>query len=266
MQEFIIQLARDAGAIAADFFLSELQITTKTDRNDTQQYKDIVTQADVAVNAFIIERIQAGYADHAITSEESDDVLGTGTYEWIIDPIDGTFNFAHQVPMWAVMISVLKDSKPLYSVVYFPMVDQLFFANETDSFCNNKKLAIMSSATLQNGVGKVFTMRPHGPYGVDFERFQTALVRYFSQYECHVRDFGSAASLVYLLHGAFDFAISNGGLVWDFWAPIHIVRNAGAIVTDSRGNEWQRGQQEYVAAANPIIHAELLALFDSYDI
>ncbi len=263
MKEFLEKTIREAGELAKGYFVQGMGVEYKTDETGTQQYSDIVTTADMAVNRFLVDTISREYPTHKITSEELDTVMGDSEYEWIIDPIDGTWYFAHSVPVWGIIISIVQSGTPICSAVYFPVSDQLFFADEQHSYLNGKIVKISGpQKNLDTAKPKIFTMRPHGPYGVEFERFQKAVNKYILTREFAPKNFGAASSLVYLITGAFDFAISNGGMVWDFVGPIHILRNAGAVVTDSRGNEWTADQQGYVAASDATLHAEVLSLFE----
>ena len=261
MKEFIEKTIQEAGLIAKGYFEKQLSVTRKTADAD-RMYVDVVTEADVAVNTFLSEKIHNAYPTHTITNEEIPDVKGSSEYEWVIDPIDGTYDFAHKTPTWGIIIAVLKSGSPYLSAVYFPMSDQLFFADEERSYLNGAVMKIESTQRIDKVRPRIFTMKPHGPYGVAYERFQRAASRYFSTYECMPKQFGGASSQVYLVTQVFEFSIGNGGMDWDFLAPVHIIRNAGGIVTDSHGKQWERGMQEFVASTNQVLHEQVLELFE----
>lgn len=260
MQDFLNQIIREAGAIGKEYFARGVTRTIKSLPHD------FVTEADVAVNEFLVNVINTKYPTHRIKSEEMEEVnaTGDGEYEWVIDPIDGTYCFANGIPYWAVMIAIMKKGEPYLAAVYFPVTEQLFIAEKGHgAFLNGKQIHVSNTDAIDFSHGLVYRCVPGGPYGEYFERFRVAIANISLRTDASMVNFASAASWCYIATGAMDFALANGGLDWDRLPVDLIMREAGAIVTDSDGNPWQRGRQDCVAA-NPNLHAKVMELFLSY--
>src|SRR5436305_2054367 len=125
MLNFAIQTARDAGRVLAEKFGRAIQITNKGDI-------DLVTEADLAAERLIIERIRSHHPRHSILSEEAGDVIAIegeqSEYKWIVDPLDGTTNYAHGYPAFCVSVALEHLSLLVVGVVYDPLRDELFAA------------------------------------------------------------------------------------------------------------------------------------------
>ena len=186
----------------------------------------------------------------AIASEDSSN-------RWIVDPLDGTTNFLHGVPHFAISIGVERDGKPYAGVIYDPIRDELFWAeNGAGAFLNDQRLRVSARRKLPDALiatGMPFAGRAHHPdYAAMFDRVWAATAG--------VRRLGSAAlDLAYVAAGRFDgvwqFALSP----WDIAAGVVIVREAGGIVTDTEGapNPMARGD---VLATNGHLHRPLQGL------
>ena len=128
MLNFAIQTARDAGRVLAEKFGRAIQITNKGDI-------DLVTEADLASERLIVERIRSHHPRHAILTEEAGDVVAVGgaesDYKWIVDPLDGTTNYAHGYPAFCVSVALEHGGRVVVGVVYDPLRDEMF-ADERD--------------------------------------------------------------------------------------------------------------------------------------
>ncbi|MEK9157230.1 MAG: inositol monophosphatase, partial [Patescibacteria group bacterium] len=125
MNDFLKDIIKQGGAIAKDYFLKGVTFKTKS------HLGDLVTVADQEVSDFLIKKIQEKYPDHGIYSEEQKDILNPGSdYLWMIDPIDGTRNFANAIPMWCSMVALFYRKELIMSAVYNPLSDELFFAEK----------------------------------------------------------------------------------------------------------------------------------------
>ena len=132
MLDFAIKTAKDAGSILMSHF-GKISIV---ERKSTDI--DLVTLADTESEAFILERIKAVYPDHHIIAEESSIWEGNSDYRWIIDPLDGTTNFVHSIPIFAVSIGLQYKNQTILGVVYNPVYDQCFHATINEgAFLNN---------------------------------------------------------------------------------------------------------------------------------
>lgn len=256
MEKFLQTIIKEAGKIAREYFFRGVAYTTKSTPSD------FLTEADVAVSSFLVEKINREYPTHHIKSEElSDDINVGAEYEWVIDPIDGTKNFAFGIPFWGVMVAVLQNGQTIMSAVYHPIPDELFFARrDGGAFVNGTKIMMSPKDSLDRAYGLFHRGAPNGPYGDYFERFREAQVRLSLETNASAAAFGCSAALTYLAKGAFQFAAGNTGLDWDYLPTFLICQEAGAIITDSDGNPWQRGRQDFLMG-NRDTHTQLLKMF-----
>lgn len=256
MEAFLKDIIKRAGGIALGYFEGEFEIRAKS------HHLDVVTDADVAISEFLVREINERYPDHHILSEELADEVNPGAqYEWVIDPIDGTAMFSRGIPLWAVMIAILKDAEVIMSAVYFPVSDQLYFAEKgKGAFLNEKKIQTSRKDSLDFSHAILHRSLSGSVYGDYFERYRVACAKMVLETDVGIANFGCAASGCYLASGAFDFMCSNGGLDWDRLPVYLICKEAGALFTDSDGNEWKRGRQDIVVA-NPYIHEKVMKLF-----
>lgn len=127
MEEFLKTIIREAGEMANTYFAR----TARTNYSGKSDPDDIVTETDIAVSDFLIKKIHAQFPEHAIVSEELKDEINPGAeYRWVIDPVDGTRNFAAGIPLWGVLIAVQKNDEAILGAAYIPTSDQLFFAKK----------------------------------------------------------------------------------------------------------------------------------------
>src|SRR5205814_7785927 len=145
---FAIQTARDAGAILADRFGRALQVSNKGDI-------DLVTEADLAAEKLIIERIHSHYPRHAILAEESGTTAGfeifpgTSDWKWIVDPLDGTTNYAHGYPCFCVSIALEHNGRLEVGVVYDPIRDEMFAAERgRGAALNGRRISVSRTMNL----------------------------------------------------------------------------------------------------------------------
>ncbi len=257
MKDFLQKTIKEAGGLAKSYFDKGIE-----NIKHKSSIGDLVTEADVAVSDFIVKRIQEAYPEHSILSEEVGETLNPGAeYEWVIDPIDGTRNFAHGIPMWCNIIALLKNGETYMAAVYSPVSDDLFFAEKgRGAFLNGKKLHVNNTQTINQAFGVMARANIAGVYGDYIERFRVFSVNLTTKTDSWVHNFGCMLSVCYLASGGVDFQAGNAGLDWDFLAPFLIAEEAGAIVTNSYGEPWRRGRQDYVIA-NPDLHPKVMEMF-----
>ncbi len=220
---------------------------------------NLVTEADHASEKAILDVIHAAFPDHQILAEESGKTEQNSSYKWIIDPIDGTVNFAHGIPLNCVSIAVEKDGEVVMAAVYNPHLDELFFAEKNKgAFLNNKPIRVSSQAEtikacLVTGFPYTYINIPNGPLEI-FERFIRKGVP--------VRRLGSAAiDLCWVACGRFDGFYEHKLEPWDSAAGYLIVEEAGGKVTDHSGNKFSVYQHR-VLATNGKIHEEMVAIIN----
>jgi myo-inositol-1(or 4)-monophosphatase len=224
MLNFAIQTARDAGRILADF-MGRAKITHKGDIN-------LVTEADLAAEKLIIERINSYYPRHAILAEESgasNETAGQPTeWKWIIDPLDGTTNYAHSYPCFCVSIALEHNGVVEIGVVYDPTRDELFATERGEgATLNGRRIHVSEIEDLNQAMlctGYPYDVRGSG----DFTRH----FRNFIMHAQSVRRDGSAAlDLAYVACGRFDGFWEEGLRPWDVAAGVLLIEEAGGRVS-----------------------------------
>lgn len=242
--------AAQAGAVEIKrFFNGNFTISNKEGINN------LVTEADHAAEKAIINVIKSKFPDHYILSEEAGEIIQDSNYKWIIDPIDGTVNFAHGIPLNCVSIAVEHQGQVVLGVVYNPHLDELFFAEKGKGATLNDKPIHVSEQTktinacLVTGFPYTYINSSNGPLEI-FERFIRKGVP--------VRRLGSAAiDLCWVAAGRFDGFYEHKLEAWDSAAGYLMVEEAGGKVTDFNGGKFSIYQHRLLAT-NGKIHDEVL--------
>ncbi len=248
--------ATEAGAVELRRYFNnaDLKISNKEGVNNW------VTEADHAAEKAIMDAIAAVYPDHFILSEETGEIKTDSEYKWIIDPIDGTINFASGIPICAVSIGLEKNGEMIMGAVYNPFINEFFFAEKgMGATLNNNKISVTQKnevlhSCLVTGFPYSYLDEPNGPLQV-FERFIRKGVP--------VRRLGSAAiDLCWVAAGRFEGFYEHKLSAWDVAAGFLIVQEAGGKVTDMTGNPYSPYHHQIVAT-NGLIHEELLEVINN---
>ena len=249
LKNTLIEAAKAGATEIQRFFNTTFTISNKEGINN------LVTEADHAAEKAIFGVIRATYPDHYILSEEAGEIKQESEYKWIIDPIDGTVNFAHGIPLNCVSIAVEKNGEIILGAVYNPHLNEFFLAEKGKGATLNDKPIQVSAETqaikacLVTGFPYTYINLPNGPLEI-FERFIRKGVP--------VRRLGSAAiDLCWVACGRFDGFYEHKLEAWDSAAGYLIVEEAGGRVTDFDGNKFSPYQHRIVAT-NGKIHDELL--------
>lgn len=232
------------------FFNGKFTISNKEGINN------LVTQADFASDKAIRNVIKTVFPDHGIVSEESEEKITVSDYRWIIDPIDGTVNFANGIPICCVSIGVEYQGKMLMGAVYNPVMNEFFFAEKDKGatlndqpICVSEKSEVLTSC-LVTGFPYTYLEAPNGPIEVFSRLIKKGIP---------VRRLGSAAiDLCWVACGRFDGFYEHQLHAWDSAAGFLIVEEAGGKVTDLHGKVYSPFQPGIVAT-NGKIHQELLS-------
>lgn len=248
-----LEVAVEAALLAGSFqrfrFTSPLAIDLKGDKN-------LVTEVDRESEGLIVEHLLASFPDHNIVAEEGEYPQGNSPFCWIIDPLDGTTNYAHGFPWFCVSIGLAVDGKIVAGVIYNPMHEELFTAIENcGAFLNGTRLRVSSRAPLHNTLlGTGF------PYdcGTDpvnnFAHFIS-----FQKAARGIRRAGAAAlDLAYVAAGRLDGFWELKLKPWDVAAGVLIVQEAGGVVSTFDGSSYDINNHRIVAS-NGLIHAEMIA-------
>jgi myo-inositol-1(or 4)-monophosphatase len=219
---------------------------------------DLVTEADVASQEAIREIVLNTCPDHAFISEEGDSGAPLDAeYCWVVDPLDGTTNYVHQVPHYAVSVALLERGKPLAGVVYDPVSQECFSARRGQGARLNGRVLRTSSITdlKQAVVAASFSSRVRFP-SPEIDQFVAAL-----ELSQAVRRTGSAAlNLCYVAAGRFDAFWALTTRAWDVAAGVLLVEEAGGIVTRIDGSAFDLSEPHPVASATPELHRQFCRL------
>jgi myo-inositol-1(or 4)-monophosphatase len=225
--------------------------------------KDLVTQADMQSEKVIVDTIKQAFPDHAILAEESGASQGDQRNQWVVDPLDGTINFAHHLPFFSISIAFVHDGKTLMGVVFNPLNGELFSALAgRGAELNDETIAVSTTRDIGDCL-----LATGFPYDVlttfDFVtlRFERCL-----KHAQGIRRFGSAAlDLCYVACGRFDGFWEQSLNPWDTAAGALIATEAGAVVTDFSNAPYTIDRRD-ILATNGSIHQEMVSLLDTKDV
>ncbi len=252
MLNFAIQTARDAGRVLADRMGRALQVSNKGDI-------DLVTEADLASEKLIIERIKSHYPRHAILAEESGATSGVemgqgNDWKWIVDPLDGTTNYAHGYPCFCVSVALERAGSIEIGVVYDPMRDEVFAAERGQgATLNERPMRVSTVDDLNNSMlctGFPYNVRERPNFARDFSNFtmEAQAVR---------RDGSAALDLAYIACGRFDGFWEDGLKAWDTAAGVLLIEEAGGLITNFGGVPLDIYTPK-VLASNGFIHNAMM--------
>ena len=259
MLNFAIQTARDAGRILAER-LGRARVTNKGDI-------DLVTEADLAAEKLIIERIRSHYPRHAILAEESGSSdgqnaeAGKSDWKWIIDPLDGTTNYAHGYPCFCVSVAAEYKGRIEIGVVYDPVRDETFAAERGQGATLNERpirastIEDLNQAMLCTGFPYDVRQRP---------RFARHFTNFTMQAQAVRRDGSAALDLAYVACGRFDGFWEDGLNAWDVAAGVLLIEEAGGRVTDFQGALLDIYTPR-VLASNGLVHEVMMRVLASDD-
>lgn len=261
MLETAIVAARMAGQRA----LEELSFIKVSVKNSTE----LVTQADGQCQQIIIDRIKQTYPDHGFIAEEG---TGGGMFRqpprggepiwWVIDPIDGTNNFAKQILLFAVSIAAMYEGEPIVAVVFEPATDSMFTAvRDGEAQLNGRHIT-----AGEDTIDKFSNVAFDSYLGSQVPKWATEIML-----RTRFRSLGSAAlHLTYVAKGSFIAAVTSTPKLWDIAAGAFIAQSAQAVITDWNGKkifpvdiDAYQGSELPIIAANRKVHAELLRLVKS---
>ena len=254
MIDLAIRAAQEAGAILREYAARGFEITNKGRIN-------LVTEADHASEALIKQLISEHHPDHSILAEESGlNEPARSSYRWIIDPLDGTTNFAHGFPCYAVSIGVEKDGEMIAGVIYDPSRDEMFTAERGGgAFMNDAPIRVSQVERLERAL-----VVSGFPYDVR-ERMSEYLPAWqkFLERAQGVRRFGAAAiDMAYVANGRLDGFWEFGLNAWDTAAGWIIIEEAGGRVTNAEGGPFEN-ERPSLLCTNERIHDEMLEVLAS---
>jgi myo-inositol-1(or 4)-monophosphatase len=252
MLNFAIETALAAGQILLEKFGRKINISKKGDIN-------LVTEADLASEKLIIERIRSYYPKHGILAEESGAAViegGDAAWKWIIDPLDGTTNFAHGYPCFCVTLALEHNGEIAIGVTFDPTRNELFAAEKgSGATLNNKPIRVSETEELKNAL-----LVTGFPYDTRERENFTRHFTGFTHKSRGIRRDGSAAiDMAYVACGRFDGFWEEGLQPWDVAAGVLMIEEAGGRVSyydDSKFSIYKAP----ICASNGSIHQEMLEI------
>jgi myo-inositol-1(or 4)-monophosphatase len=243
------RLAREAGAILRAGYNTEHHV-------DYKGVIDLVTEVDHQSEAFLLGELRRQFPDHHIVTEERGIIQGSDQHIWYIDPLDGTVNYAHHIPIFAVSIAYAFQGKLALGAVYDPMRDEMFIAERgKGAFLNGQPLQVSSVNELQKSL--LVTGFPYDAWNTEHDNFANFV--HMGKLTQGVRRLGSAAlDLSYVAAGRFEGFWEMSLKPWDVAAGGLICEEAGARVTDINGQNDYISSPQSVVATTPGIHELML--------
>ncbi|MCS7011683.1 MAG: inositol monophosphatase [Anaerolineales bacterium] len=242
-------LAQQAGRILSEYYEKELWVDFKGEI-------DLVTEADRRSEAFLIEEISRRFPGHTIMAEEAGG-RNDGECQWYIDPLDGTVNYAHGVPIFCVSLAYARAGQLELAAIYDPMRCELFSAARgRGAWLNGRRLRVSDETQLERTL--LVTGFPYDTWHTPRNNFDN--FAHLARMTQGVRRLGSAAlDLCYVAAGRFDGYWELSLKPWDIAAGALICQEAGALVTRTDGAPDLLTEPTSILAANPVLHAKILA-------
>ena len=240
-----IEITKQAGA----YLLQEFK-TFNQKAIETKSHNQLVSYVDITAEKMLVEQLgklipEAGFITEEKTIDKVSDELN-----WIIDPLDGTTNFMHGIPVFAVSIALQKGSETILGLVYDVCNDAIYYANETGAYCNGKPIKVSENSHLNKSL-----LATGFPY-YDFDGMENYMnvLKELMRHTHGLRRLGSAAiDLAYVACGKFEAFFEYGLSAWDVAGGAYIIKQAGGKVSDFKG-EGNYIFGKTIVAANPIIY------------
>ncbi len=246
-----MKAATEAGKIIKENFSGEFNFESKEDI-----VSNIVTEIDTKAESKIIEIIKAEFPDHGILSEEIGAIDEAASVKWVIDPIDGTINFAHSIPLCCVSIGIEKNGEIIMGAVYNPIMDEMFFAEKGQgSYLNDKKISVSKRDNFDLSL-----LVTGFPYDNTKNTHTLGVFGEIVKMNIPLRRLGSAAlDICWVACGRFEGFWEYNLNPWDVAAGYIIAKEAGASVTDFSNKDMSIYNKEIIAT-NGLVHDKLLEI------
>lgn len=206
--KFLIELVKNANSLITD----EFEVKAKDDKGD------LVTNFDYEIEKYIIESIKDNYPDFSIVSEEFNSKAQLTDNCFTIDPIDGTINFAHHIPLWGIQIACIKNKETCAAVIYLPKLNELYYADEFGAFLNGKPISV-NTLDIKNGLYTI-----DGPNSALIEEKMKKI-------SPNCRHFHSSAiNFAYVASGKLSATSFVYDTLWDYIPGEYIVKQAGGVI------------------------------------
>ncbi len=228
MKKTLIKAMKAAGEIHLKYFKAVKNISVK------ENFTSIVTEADVESERKIIEVIEKEYPGHNILSEESGFTGRNSIFTWVIDPIDGTSNYAAGLPWFGALVALLKSGKPILAGAYMPVQDYLYLAEDGLGATLNGQILKMPSVGLKEALSSFSTNYTPDE---DYQHLAVQLYTFLVQNTRNVRTTNCLVDLLNVAEGKFSGSVMMFGGIWDIAAPYLIIREAGGVTKNLDSTE-----------------------------
>ncbi len=258
MVNVAVKAAREAGKI-----INRAALDVESVRVSQKQVNDFVTEVDQGAEAIIIETLLTAYPGHGILAEESGQEHGAkdSDYVWIIDPLDGTTNFIHGLPVYCVSIALAVKGKIEQAVVYDPTRNDLFTATKgRGAFLNDRRIRVSKRIRMTESlISTGFPFRP----GDDFQTYLAMMAEVMPRCAGLRRPGAAALDLAYVAAGRTEGFFEAGLQIWDMAAGSLLVTEAGGLIGNFTGDANFLEHKECLAGT-PKIYAQLVSLLGKY--
>ncbi len=255
LKQEVIALCHEAGS-----FIETEQQRFKHDNIMYKGKNDLVSYVDKETEKMLVEGLKTLLPEAGFIAEEGTSSTRGEKYNWIIDPLDGTTNFLHHLPVYSISIGLIEDNEVVLGVIYDPSRNECFHTSKgAPSFLNQDEITISSVDTLAKSL-----LATGFPY-TEFDKMENYLriIHHFMQQSHGLRRMGSAAiDLAYVACGRFEGFFEYNLKPWDVAAGVLLVKNAGGKLTDFSGGDNYVFGGEIIAAGNP--HNEILEVIRQF--
>jgi len=252
----MVKVCRKAAKILIRDFgeIENLQVSLKGPGN-------FVTASDLKVEKILVEELQKARPTYSILSEEVGQINNDESFKWIIDPIDGTSNFLHGIPHFAISIGLEHDKEIICGIIYDPIKDEIFTAEKGNgAYLNNKRMRVSSRSKLKDCI---ICTGGHKRDSKDRELALEEYKKFSSKVFIPIRKFGSASlDMAYVAAGRCDGYWQRDLSYWDIAAGIILVKESGGFVTDFNG-ENRYIQNKTILVTNSKINEEMIEVLSS---
>lgn len=251
MKKTLIRATLEAGKILKENFEGNFKISSK------DVVSNLVTEIDKKSEKKIIEIIKEDFPGHYILSEEAGALIQESEYKWIIDPIDGTVNYAHSIPLTCVSIALEKNGEVILGAVHNPISGEFFFSEKNNgAFLNEKKISVSKNDDIKTSL--LVTGFPYN--SSTFIPDPVSVFKKFIMLNVPIRRLGSAAlDLCWTACGRFEGFWEYNLNAWDVAAGYLILKEAGGVVSNFKGEKYSIYGKE-ILATNGLVHKEMLEI------
>lgn len=242
MKDLLISALKASGETLLGYFNKPLEIKQK------ESQSSIVTEADIESEKIIINLIKEGFPNHNIISEEAGFINNNSEYTWIIDPLDGTSNFASGIPWFGVLISLFKHNIPIMGGAYLPVQDLLYFAEAgKGAYRNSEPLPTLENKNLKDSL---FAFCVDYTEDMVFLNRGIEIFKYIVKASRNIRSTNCLIDFIYVAEGKFGGILNLYTKVWDISGLGLIISEAGGIMKNIDGNEIQYSIDEAIIEKN----------------